>query len=303
MRRSWRLLAAAAVALAACEQPAAPGADDAARCMSGDAAACSAVVEDQTAPAELRSAAYAQRGELRLAEDDVTPALRDFAAALELDGDNPAALLGRARILVESGQLDAAEPLLRRSIDLHGSGAAHELLGQVELRRGAFERAVEHFDAALAVDQRAAVALAGRARAKQRLADLDGARADYDAAIRANGALADARGGRCWLNLRQERDLEQARNDAEAGAAADPRHVEAQLCRGVLQLRGGEWANARASFEAVLAVEAGNPVALFGRGVARRRSGDGAGREDMNLARDFDSHIGQAFDDWGVETY
>ena len=95
----------------------------------------------------------------------------------------------------------------------------------------------------------------------------------------------------------------QARNDAEAAVTADARQVDAQLCRGILQLRGGEWENARHAFEAALAVEPGNPTALFGRGVARRRSGEGAGREDMNQARDFDSHIGEAFDEWGVETF
>ena len=71
----------------------------------------------------------------------------------------------------------------------------------------------------------------------------------------------------------------------------------------MLQLRGGEWADARTSFEAALAVEPGNPTALFGRGVARRRGGDSDGSDDMNLARDFDRHIGEAFDDMGVRTF
>ena len=62
-------------------------------------------------------------------------------------------------------------------------------------------------------------------------------------------------------------------------------------------------ADTPAAFDAALAVEPGNPTALFGRGVARRRSGESAGREDMNQARDFDGHIGEAFDEWGVETF
>jgi Flp pilus assembly protein TadD len=79
--------------------------------------------------------------------------------------------------------------------------------------------------------------------------------------------------------------------------------VEGQLCRGVLQLREEQWAEAKTSFEAALAVESGNPIALFGRGVARRRSGDRDGTEDMNQARDFDGNIGQQFDRFGVRTY
>jgi tetratricopeptide (TPR) repeat protein len=185
----------------------------------------------------------------------------------------------------------------------NASANALRIKGDIELQRGAYTEAIEHFDDAISADGRLALAYAHRARAKERLGDSGGARADYDSAIRSDGTLAEARAGRCWLNVREERDLAQARNDAEAAVAAEPQQVDAQLCRGILQLRGGEWENARRAFEAALAVEPGNPTALFGRGVARRRSGDGEGREDMNQARDFDRHIGEAFDEWGVETF
>jgi tetratricopeptide (TPR) repeat protein len=203
---------------------------------------------------------------------------------------------------VRSGQLDAAEPLLVRAIASDDTGVARKLLGRIALQQGRIVEAITHFDASLSQTQSAS-AMAGRARAKQRGGDLGGAAADYDAAVRLDGTLSEARAGRCWLDLNEERNLERARTDAEAAVAADPHNSEAQLCRGVLQLRGGEWANARTSFETVLSVEPGNPVALFGRGIARRRSGDNDGREDMNLARDFDRHIGEQFDDMGVETY
>lgn len=265
-------------------------------------AACTAVAEDEARSAEVRAAAYAGRGDAREGAGEVTPALRDYEAALRLNETQPIALLGRARILIRSGQLDAAEPLLIRAMDGDDTGAARQMLGRIALQQGRFDEAISHFDASLA-QENTAEALAGRARAKQRSGDLSGAASDYDAAVRRDGTLSEARAGRCWLDLNEERNLERARTDAEAAVAADPHNTEAQLCRGVLQLRGGEWANARASFETVLSVEPGNPVALFGRGIARRRSGDNAGREDMNLARDFDRHIGEQFDDMGVETY
>jgi hypothetical protein len=68
-------------------------------------------------------------------------------------------------------------------------------------------------------------------------------------------------------------------------------------------LRAEEWLEAKASYDAALEVEPGNPSALFGRGVARRRSGDGEGREDMNRARDFSSNIGRTVEELGVVTY
>ena len=297
------------LALAAC-QPPDPLAEDRNRCGDAEAAAaarieaCTHLIESGEMDDAGRAEAFANRADAHFDQDAVTPALRDYEAALRLDQNNARAIEGRAGILLTSGQLDAAEPLVDRLIAA-GRPSANTLRmkGDIALQRGAYPDAIEHFDDAIDADGRLALAYAHRARAKERLEDRAGARADYDAAIRLDGTLAEARAGRCWLNVRENRDLEQARNDAEAAVAADPRQVQGQLCRGVLQLRGGEWANAKSAFEAVLALEPGNPVALFGRGVARRRSGDDAGRQDMNQARDFDRHIGESFDDWGVETY
>jgi tetratricopeptide (TPR) repeat protein len=306
MRKIWLLGAILALSLAACERR--EEVSDSERCLTAEEAeakieACTVAAQNDTLTPEQRSVAFSTRGDAYDEAGDVTAALRDYGAALDLDDENPAALLGRGRILLASGQLDAAEPALRRAIELNNSGQAHELMGHIQVRRGEFSEAITSFNTALNREPRLATALAGRARAKQRLGDLDGAANDYDQAIRINANLAEARAGRCWLDLNEERELQRARQDADAAATADPRNVEGQLCRGILQLREGEWANAKASFEAALAVESGNPIALFGRGVARRRSGDNDGTEDMNQARDFDGNIGQQFDQLGVRTY
>lgn len=306
MRKGLVMGAFMALALSACER--AEVADDSERCLSAQETeakieACTAAAQNESLTPQQRSVAFSTRGDAYEEGGDVTAALRDYGAAIDLDEENPAALLGRGRILLASGQLDAAEPVLRRAIELNQSGKAHELMGQILVRRGEFSEAITLFNAALDHEPRLASALAGRARAKQRLGDIEGAANDYDQAIRMDGNLAEARAGRCWLDLNQERDLVRARQDADAAVTANPRLVEGQLCRGVLQLREGEWESARASFDAALAVESGNPIALFGRGVARRRGGDDSGTEDMNLARDFDGHIGEQFDDLGVRTY
>jgi tetratricopeptide (TPR) repeat protein len=307
MRKAWLLGAGFALALVACERGE-ETVDVASACLNAEEveariAACTTAAEDDSLTPELRSQVLSARAAAHDEGGDVTAALRDFGAALELDDENPSALLGRARILIASGQLDAAQPLLQRALNLNQSSEANEMMGQIALRRGQFAEAIQFFDAALEHEPRRAASLAARARAKQRSGDLQGATQDYDRAVQLDGNLADARAGRCWLDLNENRDLGRARNDADAAVAADPRNIEGQLCRGALQLRDGQWADARTSFEAVLAIESGNPIALFGRGVARRRSGDRDGTEDMNLARDFDGHIGEQFDEMGVETF
>lgn len=300
-----------AAALAACERRAAdPMTQNRDVCADEEGAsaeriaACSALIESGDLDEAARAEAQAHRGSAYREAGQVTPALRDFEAVLRVDENNAEALAGRAYILVASGQLDAADVFVGRLSETGERAAdAHFLTGEIAQARGDHASASASYGAAIAADRGMAIAYARRGRAKQAMDDIDGALSDLDAALNRDASLVDARAGRCWLSLQQERDLSRARTDAETAVAAAPNNVEAQLCRGILQLRGEEWTQARTSFEAALEVEPGNPVGLFGRGVARRRSGDSDGREDMNQARDFDGHIGERFDEWGVRTF
>lgn len=274
---------------------------------SAQANACGALVDNANLAAAERANALAFSGAAHARAGDTRTALQDFAAALAIDDANPRALEGRAAILIRSGQFDAAEPLVERLVASGAAGArAHLMQGEIAAGRGDYNAAVEAFDAALAEDAHNAVALAGRARMKEAQGDHDGAMADFDSAIDIDPRFADARAGRCWLAIQQTRDPSndaRARGDAEAAVAAAPRDFNAQTCLGVLALRAHQWLAAKQAFDAALQVRPGDPVALFGRGVARRRAGDGPGLTDMNQARDFDHHIGERFDQLGVATY
>ncbi len=306
MRALWLIGVLSALALGAC-QPPDETAHEASACLEAEEteariAACTTAAQDEALPAELRSQALSARGDAQFEGGDVTAALRDYGSALELDPENPGALLGRASILINSGQLDAAEPLAQRAHNANQSSRSNELLGTIALRRGQFPEAINFFNAALEHEPRLATAVSSRARAKLRSGDDDGAAEDFNRAIQLDGNLADARAGRCWLDLNADRELPRARGDADAAVAADPSNVEGQLCRGILQLRERQWVDARASFEAVLAIDAGSTTALFGRGIARNRSGDRGGTRDMNQARDFESNISGRFAQLGVQT-
>lgn len=309
MNRVWLLGAGVALALAACGKPD-PLAEARRACAQAEEAeakieACTTFIEMDGAEPGARSEALAERGAAHQEAGDVTNGLRDYAAALELNSDNMAAVKGRAGILIESGQLDAAQPLVERLLASgQFQGDAHFFDGAIALTRGDHAAALEAFDAAIAADPRYAPAFANRAAIKQAREDYSGALADYDRALEINPQLTPALSGRCWTRvLQEEGDMARARADADAAVGGDPRNVQAQLCRGLLQLRAGEWEAARASYDAALQVEPGNPTALFGRGVARRRAGDNDGREDMNQARDFAPHVARAFEDLGVQTY
>lgn len=317
MRVRVFLILGALAALAACDRIATtadPNAQNRRDCESAQTdpgkrrEACSAWMDAGDLDSAERAAAHAHRGAAARAAGDVSYALRDFDAALDLQADNAEALEGRGRILLASGQLDAAEPMADQLIAAGRSlGPAHWIKGEIALARSDFARAIEEFDAALAADPRLARALSGRASAKRRQNDLAGALADYDAALRIDNDLGEAHAGRCWVRLTQSGKNKDndgpARSDGEAAVRLEPDRLEAQLCLGVLQLRARQWDEARATFDAAARLQSGNPMALFGRGVARRRGGDDGGTRDMNQARDFDRHIGATFDDLGVATF
>ncbi len=303
-RKFW--LACVFLALAACGKSD-PLADARAACANGEAearvAACTTMLESGALDEAERAAVLANRGAARVG--DVTASLRDYEAALASDAGNMQAVMGRAAILIESGQGEAAEHLARR-LEVSGEyqDTAHYLLGRIAAQRGDPDAALTAFDAAIAANARHADAYSSRGAILQAREDYAAAIADYDRAIAINSRQAPALAGRCWSRtLQDEPDMARARADADAAAASDPSNAQGQLCRGLHQLRAGEWGGARESYDAVLELAPGNPTALFGRGIARRRGGDDGGTEDMNQARDFSRNIDKEFDQLGVRTY
>jgi tetratricopeptide (TPR) repeat protein len=307
----WRLAAFLVLALAACgrQDPLARARADCANDSlpaSGQANACRALIDAGDLSGADRANALAASGRAQARAGDTRAALEDFASALAIDDGNAGALEGRAEILIRSGQLDAAAPLVQRLVAAGGGAKAHLMAGEIAAGRGDYNAAIEAFSAVLQRQPRNAAAIAGRARMREALGDDQGAKADFDAAIGIDPHLADALAGRCWLAIRQTRDPASdgpARADAEAAVAAAPRDFNAQTCLGILALRAHQWPQAKAAFDVAVDLRPGDPLALFGRGVARRRGGDGAGLTDMNQARDFDHHIGERFDGLGVATY
>ena len=170
------------------------GAVAAAECLTAEnaqerMAACTVALNDDGNTPRVRSMAYAHRGSMRERAGYTEAALSDYDDALRLYADNPNALLWRARLLVDMNQLDAAEPSLRRAIDVHQSGIANGMMGEISLRRADYQSAIGYFTAALERAPRHTESLIGRAQAKQCLGDRVGARTDFDAAVQLGAVL------------------------------------------------------------------------------------------------------------------
>lgn len=308
MRLFW--IAALTLGLLACSPIADdPSAELAAKCADerlGETEridACSALLDTANLEQSIRVEALAHRGEARRRTGKPTEALADFNAALTLAPEQSEAQLGKAAILIESGQIDAATPMVE-AVVARGelSARAHFLRGNLRMRAGDVAGAVQDYDSAIDADPRMAEALAQRGLAKQGYDDLAGARADFDAAINAQSDNAAARSGRCWNRLYKEEDASAARADAEAATRAAPGLMSGQLCLGMAALKLEDWTLARTAYEAAVAREPGNAEALYGRGVASIRQGERReGNDDVDQAQRFNSRADATFRRLDVE--
>ncbi|GAN00047.1 hypothetical protein U91I_03710 [alpha proteobacterium U9-1i] len=311
MRRLWLLGAGLTLALAACEppRPQDPSARLAAECAdqrseaAAREAACSQLLDTAGLEDAMRAEALANRGDIRRSAGQPTQALADFNAALAIAPEQSTAQLGKAAILIDSGQLDAAKPLVEAVIE-RGEilGQAHLVRGNLRARWGDISGAVEDYDAAIAADGRLAAAYAQRGATKQGYEEYGPARQDFDRAISLESGNAVARAGRCWNRLLQAQGAGDARNDAEEAVRTDAGSLTARLCLGMSALKQEDWTAALAAYEAAVALEPGNAEALYGRGVARIRSGHRReGNDDVDLAQRFNSQADARFRALDVE--
>jgi tetratricopeptide (TPR) repeat protein len=313
MRRIGLLGLGLVLALAACDfiqpQPDDPSGRLAAECADQrrDAGeretACSQLLDIAEIDQAVRADALAHRGDLRRAGGQPTQALADFNAALALAPEQSGAQLGKAAILIESGQLDAAQPLVEAVIERGElAGQAHLIRGNLRARWGDVAGAVADYDAAIAADGRLAEAYAQRGAAKQGYEEYGPAREDFDRAISIENDNSVARAGRCWNRLLQQQSAGDARGDAEVAVRSKPEMFSAQTCLGMAALVLEDYPVALSAYEAAAAIEPGNAEALYGRGVARIRSGQRReGHDDIDQAQRFNSRADAPFRALDVE--
>ena len=196
------------------------------------------------------------------------------AAALErarkLAPDDPATLLRLARARFETGELEAAETLFRRNLEVHppNAAAAHAGLARIAASRNQHATTVERYEAALALQPGATrlhypLALAYRelgdtTRAEEHL----GLRGDAPVtfpdplavALDREAAGAALHVNRAGIALAEGRH-EEAVAEYRLAVAADPDHATARSELGMLLAAGGDLAGARVELEAARRLE------------------------------------------------
>ena len=175
--------------------------------------------------------------------------------------------------------------------------------GQVFHQRGAFERAVRDFDAALAIDPNLPIA------AQRREEALSG-RWDYltDQLTRLDDALArdpnnsSLLNNRCWIRAINDDDLDLALADCDAAIVHQPNNVEAWDSRGMVHLKRREFQAAYDDYNRAVALRPSYGHYLYGRGIAQIRLGNsGAGHDDLAAAERAEPGISYTYsDEYGI---
>lgn len=143
-----------------------------------------------------------------------------------------------------------------------------------------------------------AVILTSRAEAKERGGEREAALHDFDAALELWEDAPTALLGAGRVHLAQgdysgaEPYLRRSIHVHDSGIAAD--------MFGAHFLQQGDNASALREYDALLARQPDNANGLYGRGVARIRTGDEAGREDIARARTLYDRIDRDFEERGI---
>jgi len=157
-------------------------------------------------------------------------------------------------------------------------------------RIGDYERALSDYDQAIRLNPAAADAFNNRGNAYRELHEFDKAIGDYDEAIRLNPKYAHAYNNRGVIYLEMG-DPVRAAADFDEAIARDPEYANAYRNRGLARTDQGLFDSAIGDFDEASRLDsdighgAEYALALFGRGITRRKKGEPGGDADIEEAK------------------
>lgn len=244
----------------------------------------------------LRGDAYSQLGQAGRALSDLNRAVTEAP-------DNAQAFLYRGVAQGRRGEnklaladYNQAIKLNPRYVDAFVNRAA------VHAAAGRPADAIRDLDTALAIQPNNPVALYNRGYAHFGQRAYDKAIADYDDAILLDPSLGPAYNNRCLTRAIAGRDLVKAMADCDLALKLMPTSLDVREVRGFIYLKLGDPAIAIAEYDAALAVNPNQPLALWGRGLARIRNGQTKeGEADQAAARILDPNVERQFAIYGLQ--
>jgi tetratricopeptide (TPR) repeat protein len=218
--------------------------------------------------APYSSQAYFYRGLIYGRRDETAAALSDYDVAVQRGPYNVEALASRAAIYSREGKLDLA---------------------------------IRDLDAAIAIDYRNPIAFYNRGYAHFARAEYQKAIADYTSAIDIDEIFGLAYNNRCLTRAITGQDLLKALADCDVALRLMPVNLDVRDTRGFVYLKLGDAALALNEYNMALEKDLNRATALFGRGLAKIRTGDLTGGEgDQAAARRINPRIAEEFSVYGL---
>ena len=229
-------------------------------------------------------------------------AIADYTEAIRLKPSLAAAFTDRGTTYYHKGQYDLAVADYTAAIRLK-PGDVQLLIdrGITYNRAGQYDLAIADYTAALRLEPDDADALDDRGIAHDHKGENELAIADFTEVIRLKPDDLHAYTRRCRSKAVDGKDLAGALADCSSASHFDPKDAVARQYLGFVKLRMGQNRDAIADYSAALAIAPASPYTLFGRGVAKLRSGDFAGgNSDIVAAEQRDPHIEKVYAGDGV---
>ena len=233
---------------------------------------------------------------------DLGRAMADLNRAVALAPDRPTVLLARGQIESRRGNLAGAardyEAALK--IDPRYAGALVNLAA-IRLMQGEPRAAIELLDQAIVIDPRSPLAFYNRGYAGFALKQYDKAIADYGSAIEVDPGMGLAYNNRALSRAVAGSDLVAALADSDQALKLLPLNLEVRDTRGFIYLKLGDPALAVNEYNAALTIDPNRALSLYGRGLARVRMGDAAGKGDQEAALTINPEVASDFAIYGLK--
>jgi Tfp pilus assembly protein PilF len=229
---------------------------------------CTVLIDAAYGTTAAQAIAYNNRGNAYIAKGDLDRAIQDFDQSIKLNANY-------------------TKPLNNR--------------GVVLMRQGEYDRAIEAFDEAIRLKPSYANAYANRASVYLKKGDYARAVQDYDEAVRLNPGLEVVWHGRCWAQAILG-ELQPALEACNKALQSGINNAAAHDSLGLIHLKMEQPGVAIGDYDAALRANPKLASALYGRGLARLKTGDQAGSDaDIAAAKAIAAGVGDEFTPYGVK--
>ncbi|MDZ4869859.1 MAG: tetratricopeptide repeat protein [Alphaproteobacteria bacterium] len=298
--------------------------------------ACTKLVQSTDQTSVALSAAFNNRGRAYAQKRQFDQARADFDEAIRLRPENADAIHNRGVAYAAMSQYPLAMADFDRAIQLAPNFAlAFFNRGRTNQTQDKFAEAVADYDQVIRLKPDFAEAFGQRGLAYKDLGKHDNALADYDRALRLKsddaiilsnrGNLLNERGeydkaiadldraialkpryalalnNRCWVRAVTGKALESGLADCTEALKYRSEHPGILDSRSVVYFRLSRFAEAIADADLILKAHPENASALYVRGAARSRSGEGvSGQADIAAAKAIDAKAVEEYAGYGV---